>query len=77
MPIVLTPSAELGLPAAAMAASVALAASCAFMLPVATPPNAIVYGTGQIRQSDMVRAGAVLNVSCVIVLTLWGYFFLR
>ena len=60
-----------------MAASVALAASCAFMLPVATPPNAIVFGTGHMRQSEMVRAGAVLNVFCVIVLTLWGYFVLR
>lgn len=47
------------------------------MLPVATPPNAIVYGTGQMAQSDMIKAGGVLNVFCVIVLTLWGYFFLR
>ncbi|MCA9102268.1 MAG: SLC13/DASS family transporter, partial [Planctomycetales bacterium] len=52
-----------------------LAASCAFMLPVATPPNAIVYGSGQIRVVDMVRTGLVLNllgppliVACVILL---------
>ncbi|MBT4521826.1 MAG: hypothetical protein HOC23_17645 [Halieaceae bacterium] len=39
-----------------------LAASCAFMLPVATPPNAIVYGTGKISISQMASAGLVLNV---------------
>ena len=68
---------RMGMPPAVLVLMIGIGASCAFMLPVATPPNAIVYGTGQIRQSDMVRAGAVLNVSCVIVLTLWGYFFLR
>ncbi len=68
---------RMGMPPAVLVLMIGIGASCAFMLPVATPPNAIVYGTGQIRQSDMVRAGAVLNVFCVIVLTLWGYFFLR
>ena len=68
---------RMGMPPAVLVLMIGIGASCAFMLPVATPPNAIVYGTGKIRQSDMVRAGAVLNVSCVIVLTLWGYFFLR
>ncbi len=46
----------------------ALAASCAFMLPVATPPNAVVFGSGQIRMEEMVRAGFLLNL-LVIVLT--------
>lgn len=68
VPIVLTLSAELGLPAAAMAASVALAASCAFMLPVATPPNAIVYGAGVVRPGTMARAGLVLNLLALAVL---------
>lgn len=68
---------RMGMPPAVLVLMIGIGASCAFMLPVATPPNAIVYGTGQIRQSDMVKAGAVLNVACVIVLTLWGYFFLR
>lgn len=39
----------------------ALGASCAFMMPVATPPNAIVYGTGRVTIPDMARAGALLN----------------
>ena len=42
-----------------------LAASCAFMLPAATPPNAIVYGSGRLRMADMIRAGIVLNFPTV------------
>lgn len=47
-----------------------LSASCAFMLPVATPPNAIVFGTGAIRMNDMVRAGLLLNLIGVVLITL-------
>ena len=46
-----------------------LAASCAFMLPVATPPNAIVYGSGYIRIPEMVKAGFVLNLIGIVVLS--------
>lgn len=49
---------------------IAIAASCAFMLPVATPPNAIVYATGHIRQQEMLRVGLVLNIVCIALLTL-------
>ncbi|KJY81772.1 Anion transporter [Vibrio galatheae] len=48
---------------------IAVAASCAFMLPVATPPNAIVFGSGHIKQSEMMRVGIVLNIACIGVLT--------
>lgn len=50
-----------------------LSASCAFMLPVATPPNAVVFSTGYIKISQMVRAGFFLNLISVvvIVLALW------
>ncbi len=47
-----------------------VAASCAFMLPVATPPNAIVFGTGAITSVQMVRAGFLLNVFAIFVVTL-------
>ena len=45
------------------------------MLPVATPPNAIVFGTGEVRQSDMVKAGFILNIVCILVIaTNWILF---
>ena len=49
---------------------VTLAASCAFMLPVATPPNAIVFASGFIRIPDMVRAGFYLNLVSMVLLTI-------
>ncbi len=51
------------------AVPVALAASCAFMMPVATPPNAIVYASGQLSIPQMAKAGLLLNVVCTLVIT--------
>jgi sodium-dependent dicarboxylate transporter 2/3/5 len=48
---------------------VAVAASCAFMMPVATPPNAIVYASGHRRIADMARAGLVLNLVAIVVIS--------
>ncbi len=48
---------------------VALAASCAFMMPVATPPNAIVYASGRLRIPQMAKAGFLLNLICIVVIT--------
>ena len=51
----------------------ALGASCAFMMPVATPPNAIVYGSGYITIPQMARAGAALNVLFIVLITALAY----
>ncbi len=53
-----------------------LAAACAFMLPVATPPNAVVFGSGYLTIPDMVRTGLWLNLISIIVIALVGYFIL-
>ncbi|MGO1665917.1 SLC13 family permease [Flaviflexus sp.] len=50
---------------------VALAATCAFMLPVATPPNAIAYGSGYIKISQMVKVGIWLNLMGIVLITLF------
>ncbi len=57
-------------------AGTCIAASCAFMLPVATAPNAVVFGSGHITMKDMVRAGFLLNILSVIVILLATYFLL-
>ena len=51
-----------------------LAASLAFMLPVATPPNAIVFGTNRIKIKDMIKTGILLNITGIIIATLVMYF---
>jgi sodium-dependent dicarboxylate transporter 2/3/5 len=53
-----------------------VAASCAFMLPVATPPNAVVFGAGYLRIPDMVRVGIWMNVISIGLLTLFVYYLL-
>jgi len=53
-----------------------LSASCAFMLPVATPPNAVVFSTGYIKIGQMVRAGFFLNIISIVVIVLALWFLL-
>ncbi|HPG77896.1 MAG TPA: DASS family sodium-coupled anion symporter [Piscinibacter sp.] len=69
VPIFLGVAASLGLPPPLFAVAIAVSASCAFMLPVATPPNAIVYATEQVPQATMMRCGLVLNGVCIVVIT--------
>lgn len=53
-----------------------VAASCAFMLPVATPPNAVVFGSGYLKISDMVKKGIWMNIISILLLTLMVYYIL-
>ena len=61
---------------AQLAIPVALASSCAFMLPVATPPNAIVYGSEKFGITEMMRAGLYINIVGIIVVTLFSAYVL-
>ncbi|MDX1597728.1 MAG: DASS family sodium-coupled anion symporter [Marinobacter sp.] len=54
----------------------AIAASCAFMMPVATPPNAIVFSSGHMRIQDMIHAGFALNLMGILVVTMASYLLL-
>jgi sodium-dependent dicarboxylate transporter 2/3/5 len=56
-----------------LAITVGIAASCAFMLPVATPPNALVFGTERIKLRDMMRVGFKLNIICAIIISIVAY----
>ena len=55
---------------------ITVAASCAFMLPVATPPNAIVFGSNYLKIPDMMRAGIWMNIISIILITLITYYLL-
>tara|TARA_B100001109_G_scaffold255786_2_gene260838 strand:+ start:202 stop:1653 length:1452 start_codon:yes stop_codon:yes gene_type:complete len=57
-------------------AGATVAASCAFMLPVATPPNALVFGSGYIQMNDMIRCGVWLNLISILILSVIVYYFL-
>ena len=69
LPVVGSVAVGMGLDPLLLAVPAALAASCAFMLPVATPPNAIVYGTGHLRIPEMARAGLALNLLFIVAIT--------
>lgn len=68
-------AAALGMDATLLLVPAALAASYGFMLPVGTPPNAIVFGSGFVTQRQMVRAGLGLNLLGALLVAVAGYFF--
>ena len=76
MPILAVAATSSGYPPTLLMIPAAICASCAFMLPVATAPNAIAYGTGEIDIKDMVKEGAILSfmVSCFVAVI--SYFYL-
>ncbi len=73
MPVLGAVALETGVPIEVVAAPVALAASCAFMLPMATGPNAVVFATDKVPLSVMARAGARLNLAALLVVSLLAY----
>ncbi len=74
VPLFMTVAIDLHLPPAGIAVVIALCASCAFMLPVATPPNAIVFSSGFVPQKQMMRAGLVLNLVIALVIATVAFF---
>ncbi len=76
VPIMFGVAMGIGFDKAQVAIPVALAASCAFMLPVATPPNAIVYGSEKFTISEMMKAGFYINIIGIIVVTIFAAFVL-
>ena len=76
LPILGSVAIVLGVHPYALMIAATLSASCAFMLPVATPPNAVVFSTGYIRIGQMVRAGFVLNIISVVIVVLALWFLL-
>ena len=68
MPILAAAAPATGLDARVLMVPAAMSASCAFMLPVPTAPNAIVFGTGQVGMREMVREGILLNLAGALVI---------
>ena len=76
LPILATLSITLGLHPFVIMISATIAASCAFMLPVATPPNAVVFGSGYLRIKDMIKTGLFMNLISILLVTLYVYYIL-
>ncbi|WP_302139653.1 SLC13 family permease [Halomonas alkalicola] len=70
LPLTASLTVSLGASPLLLSVPVAMAASCAFMLPVATPPNAVVFASGRLSVAEMVRAGALISVAALVVITL-------
>ena len=69
VPVVASLAIGAGLPPVPLVLAACFAASCGFMLPVATPPNAIAYGTGRVTAGQMARAGFLLNLLGIVFIT--------
>ena len=76
LPILVSIGSIIGIHPYILMISTTIAASCAFMLPVATPPNAIVFGSGYLKINDMVKTGLFMNIISIILISIYIYFFL-
>jgi sodium-dependent dicarboxylate transporter 2/3/5 len=70
VPLFISLAETMNVPAHMLALAIGFAASCAFMLPVATPPNAVVFGSGLVPQTEMMKAGFKLNIVGALILPL-------
>ena len=70
LPVMGAIAVQAGVPPIVLTVPITIAASCAFMLPVATPPNAIVFSTGAISIPQMVRAGVFLNLIGIAIVSI-------
>ena len=77
IPVTASLAAALGIEPLGLMIAAAMSSSLAFMLPVATPPNAIVFGTGFVTISQMARAGLWMNIICIAIITLFITFILH
>jgi len=75
VPIFAAVAADMGVAEPKLVIPIAISASCAFMLPIATPPNAIVFASGMVTQRRMMRTGIFLNLAFAVILTLLGRYF--
>lgn len=71
---------NLNMPELELALPLTIGASCAFMFPISTPPNAIVFSSGYLRVSSMAQSGILVNIACIIIISLYcwllqGFFF--
>ena len=73
-PVVAGIAIGLNIPILNLLIPVTMASSCAFMLPMATPPNAIVFASGYVKVNEMVKAGVFLNIIAVVLLILYYQF---
>jgi sodium-dependent dicarboxylate transporter 2/3/5 len=76
LPILAPMALAIGLHPYLLLISATLAASCAFMLPVATPPNAVVFGSGYLNIPDMIKTGLWMNLFSILLISILVYFFL-
>jgi sodium-dependent dicarboxylate transporter 2/3/5 len=70
LPLVAALAVAVAMPVELLTIPAVIAASCTFMMPVATPPNAIVFGSGHLRIGHMIRAGAMVSLFSVVAVTL-------
>ena len=75
-PVVCSLADSIGMNPLLLGIPMTLAASCASMLPMGTPPNAIVFASGHIRLKQMIKAGLVMNLVALVLITLFSWYLL-